>query len=291
MEKPLVLGIDIGGSHITAALVDMKTRSILSDSYKRRFVNSGDDAATILNSWTMVIKEAFNGTHIPDKKISIAIPGPFDYVNGICLIKEQEKFQSLFNLNIRNELASRLNIVPSNIEFINDAAAFLKGEIFGGEVKITGNVMGITLGTGLGSALSINHVTTDAALWKSAFLDGIAEDYLSGRWFTERFKELTGKNIAGVKELLAGINEEQDIAQIFGEFGKNLARFMIPLINRYSLEMIVIGGSISLAYDLFSAELNSVLDKQQSPTLIKLSVLKENAALFGAASCFEKNIH
>lgn len=290
MEKPLVLGVDIGGSHITAALVNLETRTIAPASYKRRFVNAQDEADTILNSWCNVIDDAFNSLNISQKRIGIAMPGPFDYKNGICLIKEQNKFQSLYQLNIKTELAKRLNISASNIQFINDAVGFLQGEVFAGAAKNTDNVLGITLGTGLGSALYINGVATDAALWDSVFLNGIAEDYLSTRWFVERYYLLSGKNVDGVKDLMAFVFNNHPAEQVLKEFGYNLAQFLIPLINQYELEIVIIGGNISLAFDAFSPELNSALIDNHIPATIRISKLKENAALIGAASCWEVSV-
>ena len=286
MYNPSVLGVDIGGSHITASLVNLEQRTLISDSFVRISVNSKADAAAILNSWSQVIEDAYSGYKSVPKKIGIAMPGPFDYHNGICLIKEQEKFQSLYRIDVKTELAKRLNITPSNIKFINDAAAFLQGEVFAGAAKNTTNVLGLTLGTGLGSALYVNGIATDAALWNSVFLNGIAEDYLSSRWFVKRYFQLSGKTVDGVKDLVALDHENQHATQVFTEFGHNLAQFVIPLIHKYKSEMVVIGGNISLAFNSFSAEMKSVLLSNHISAIIKVAELKENAALIGAASCW-----
>lgn len=290
MEKPLVLGVDIGGSHITAALVDLEERRIIPSSYIRNPVNAQEDSDSILNSWCEVINLSWKSSAITEKRIGIAMPGPFDYTNGICLIKEQGKFKSLYQMNLRSELAQRLNIPEPNIQFINDAAGFLQGEVFCGAAKSTAKVLGLTLGTGLGTALYINGLTSDAALWNSVFLDGIAEDYLSTRWFVNRYHELSGKNIEGVRDLMPVGDEDPVSLRIFGEFGHNLARFMIPVINQYKLETVILGGSISLAFDAFSGELRSVLKSKQVQAAVKPTALQDIAALIGAASCFEANV-
>ncbi|MBC7915989.1 MAG: ROK family protein, partial [Pyrinomonadaceae bacterium] len=153
--------------------------------------------------------------------------------------------------------------------------------------KKTNNVLGLTLGTGLGSALYINGVATDAALWDSVFLNGIAEDYLSSRWFVKRYFQLSGKTVDGVKDLVAPDDENKQATQVFAEFGYHLAQFITALIHKYKSEMVVIGGNISLAFNSFSAELESVLLTNNISTTIKVAELKENAALIGAASCWE----
>jgi glucokinase len=289
MEKPLVLGVDIGGSHITAAIVDLESGNILRGSYKRRFINAREDADTILNTWVPVINEALATTALQPKKIGIAMPGPFDYDQGISLIKEQEKFQSLYKVNIKNELAKRLHIRPEEIRFINDAAGFLKGEVFAGAARHFSSVLGLTLGTGLGSALYLEGSAYDAALWSSLFRGGIAEDHLSTRWFVKRYLELSGKPVEGVRELMAENN--QFSRSVFNEFGRNLAEFMIPFIKEHHSDMVILGGNISLAYELFAAGLHSVLHENYISAIIKISELNENAALIGAASCWEISVN
>ena len=289
MEKPLVLGVDIGGSHITAAIVDLETGDILPVSYKRRFVNAGENADTILNSWAAVINEALNSINLQDKKIGIAMPGPFDYDQGISLIKEQEKFQSLYKTNVKNELAERLHIRPEEIRFINDAAGFLKGEVFAGGARHLNSVLGLTLGTGLGSALYLEGSAYDAALWNSPFLGGIAEDHLSTRWFIKRYLQLSGRRVEGVRELMAENNPISE--SVFNEFGKTLAEFMIPFIRMHHSEMVILGGNISLAYKLFADGLNQVLREHHSSAIIRISELNENAALIGAASCWQLSVN
>lgn len=287
MEKPAVLGVDIGGSHITAALVNLETGTLIQDSIKRNAVNSKQEKEAILNAWCSVITDAFESTHIKEKFIGIAMPGPFDYENGISLIKEQDKFNALYLVNIKEELASRLDIKPSAIHFINDAAGFMQGEVFSGAAKGHTHVLGLTLGTGLGSALSINGVASDAELWNSAFLEGIAEDYLSTRWFVGRYLELTGKTLEGVKELTGLVDADPLAQQVFVEFGANLARFLAPIIKKHEAEVVILGGNIAQAFNLFASSLNKGLQEQGLATPIKLTELNEHAALIGAASSWD----
>ncbi|RDC54518.1 ROK family protein [Pedobacter chinensis] len=285
MEKPVALGVDIGGSHITAALINLETRSLVKNSIKRSAVNSQESKEVILKAWVNIINDAFNGMPNSSKLIGIAMPGPFDYEEGISLIKDQDKFKSLFNVNVKEELAQRLEIPSENIHFINDAAGFLQGEVFAGAAKGNANVLGLTLGTGLGSSICVNHKATDADLWNSEFLSGIAEDYLSTRWFVKRYNQLSGKTLDGVKELVAAVKVDQLAIQVFMEFGYNLAQFLIPIINKNKIDTVIIGGNIAQAFNEFSPELIATLKGNEIDASIKISELKEHAALIGAASC------
>lgn len=289
MEKPVALGVDIGGSHITAALVDLETRTIIQDTIKRSAVDSQESKEVILSAWCEVIAKAFKKSTTTTKLIGIAMPGPFDYEKGISLIKDQDKFKALYGVNIKEELSHRLNIETKNIHFINDAAGFLQGEVFGGAARGNANVLGLTLGTGLGSSYCIGGIAKDADLWNSSFMSGIAEDYLSTRWFVGRYNQLSGCSIAGVKELTALAATDHNATRVFMEFGYNLAQFLIPVIKKYKSDMVIVGGNISRAFGAFSPELIATLKGNDIHTGIKVTKLKEHAALIGAASCCDLN--
>ncbi|HTN00124.1 MAG TPA: ROK family protein, partial [Pedobacter sp.] len=273
MRSPIVLGIDIGGSHITAALVNVDTKTLIIESIHRKMVNSQDLAANIFDAWCEVIIDSYKGYETVTKYIGIAIPGPFDYENGICLIKEQDKFQALYNINLKEELASRLEIPASNIYFINDAASFLQGEVFAGGAKDSTNVLGFTLGTGLGSSICTNGQAIDAELWNAPFLNGIAEDYFSTKWFVKRYFQLSGRALEGVKDLADFVNIDMHAKQVFKEFGNNFAQFMMPLIKKHHAEVVIIGGNIAQAFNVFSTNVIDILEHNQFKTKIKISKL------------------
>jgi glucokinase len=283
-----VLGVDIGGSHITAALVDLDARCVVEGSGKRKLVNSRADADEILSSWCEVINNVFTECTAAHKKLGIAMPGPFDYEEGISLIKDQDKFNALYKRNIKNALAERLHIDSAGIRFMNDASCFLQGEVFGGAACSYNNVLGLTLGTGLGSAVCKDGVAEDADLWNSPFREGIAEDYLSTRWFVGRYHELTGRQVSGVKELIEAEGASALLEQVFLEFSDNLAMFLIPQIKNFDAEAVVFGGNISNAFSQFQPSLQAKLAEEKINVAVKRAVLNEDASLLGAASCWHK---
>jgi glucokinase len=215
------------------------------------------------------------------------MPGPFDYEKGISLIKDQNKYNSLYQLNIKEMLADVIGLKGTDLMFINDAACFLKGELFSGAACGASRAIGLTLGTGLGSAKSINGEVEDANLWCSPFLDGIAEEYLSTKWFIKRYFTLTGKSVKDVREL-TGIDSQAIKEQIFNEFGRNLALFLNSFIEQEQPEVIILGGNITNAYDLFSAELNKNLHHFSDS--VRQTAIGEDACLIGAASSWQKTV-
>ncbi len=60
------------------------------------------------------------------------MPGPFDYEKGISFIKDQNKYESLYGLNVKEMMAERLGVSTDHIRLMNDAGCFLQGEVMGG---------------------------------------------------------------------------------------------------------------------------------------------------------------
>lgn len=272
-----ILGADIGGSHITAAVVDLAGRTLLKDTYIREHLNTNGTVYEIIDSWTSVIQKsiALSGVQVTD--IGLALPGPFNYEQGISYIKDQGKYDNLYEVNVKEKLAEALAISINDIAFDNDAACFLRGEIFSGNAEDGVNLLGLTLGTGLGSVVSVKGKVSDAELWCSDFKDGIAEDYLSTRWFVNRYFELTGDKAKDLRQICE-IATKENLAIVFDEFSNNLKDFLQIQIERYAAKQIIIGGNITKASQHFLPNLN------QLGLPVKIAALGENSALIGAAS-------
>lgn len=291
--KKYAIGADIGGSHITTAVIDLTTAEIIRETKSSiDDINAEGPAESILSAWTNCIqttislasKEGINRDAITG--IGLAIPGPFDYPNGICLIKEQKKFRSLYEMDIRNELALRVNFEPKNIRFKNDAESFLLGEVFGGAAKGSKRAIGITLGTGFGSAYYFDGVSEDADLWCAPFNGETAEYYISTGWVIKRYEELTGVKIRGVIDLVDGVtnNTDNKAKQVFDEFGESIRDFLVPLIIEKKADTLIMGGKIALSEHLFTAPLRTELAKINLSVRVVITALGEEAALMGSAS-------
>ncbi|HEX8460196.1 MAG TPA: ROK family protein [Segetibacter sp.] len=218
----------------------------------------------------------------PAPQIGFAMPGPFDYENGISLIKDMHKYEALYGMDIRQHICDELRLKPSNVSFRNDAEAFIAGEVFCGAAIGYKKAIGITLGTGVGSAKSCDGISNDLNLGSSLFKDGIAEDYISTRWFLKRYNELTGKVVEDVKQLAKLAETDTDVQQIFKEFTKNLSSFLKKFIDDESPAIVVIGGGMVGASALFIDSLRKALSK--SVAQIKISELGEDASIIGAAA-------
>lgn len=283
MSKSLLIGVDIGGSHITAGSIDLVKGSLDPSSLSRRELDGGSSADYILDVWSEAILTSINGQQ-QNMKLGIAIPGPFDYLKGISYIRNQGKFDALYGLNVKKILAKRLSVSEYDIHLMNDAACFLQGEVYAGAAKGFNSAIGVTLGTGLGSAVFSGGSTADADLWKYPFKDGIAEDYLCARWLVKTYKHYSGRSVAGVKDLVEEYETDFFAKSTFADFSDNLAEFLSLFIDSENPQVVVLGGNISKAYHLFVSDLKKQLATHDIVVPIVPAQLGEQAAIIGAAA-------
>ncbi len=290
MAGSIVLGVDIGGSHITAGLVNLESRAIVDNSIKRLHVKSDEPTENIIKAWSKLIIEAANQNAKGLTKIGIAMPGPFDYEKGISYIKGLEKYESLYGENVKELLAKELKLPIDSIKLKNDAGCFLQGEVFAGSARGFNRCIGLTIGTGIGTATSVDGTAEDADLWKTPFKDSIAEEYLSTRWFLRQYQQETGKQVKDVKQLCELLPTNPSIQIIFNEFAHNLTGFLTYFINKQNPEVIIIGGNIANASDLFFPLVIESLKKKSINIPIKKAILGERAAILGSASLWSEHL-
>jgi glucokinase len=299
MERNIAIGTDIGGSHITCAAVDLSSGKIVRDTLTEREVNNQAHAHVIIDVWTEALTGALS--KVPAERVKgvgFAMPGPFDYVKGICYIKGVAKYENLYGFNISDAIASSLEADENFlIRFMNDASSFAVGEAWAGSASDVNRSLSITLGTGFGSAFISNKIPVVdgpdvpklGCVYHIPYKGGIADDYFSTRWFVGRYKELTGKELKGVRELADIASTDKVAAAIFTEFGTALGVFLAPFLKKFNAEMLVIGGNISNAYNLFGEVFEGSLKKEQCLCRVALSKLKEDAALLGSAYLLDDN--
>lgn len=293
MNKHFAIGTDIGGSHITCAAIDLKTGKIMRSSLSEKAVDNQASAGEIIKVWSEALAGALSKVPIEEVKgIGFAMPGPFDYVKGISYIKGVAKYENLYGFNVKDAIAKSL-AVPEGflIRFMNDASSFAVGEAWAGSAKDYSRSLSITLGTGFGSAFIANRIPIVdgpevprlGCIYHIPYKDGIADDYFSTRWFIGEYKRITGKDISGVKDLAKLAASDKVVKDLFTEFGDKSALFLTPWIKKFRAEILVIGGNISHAWELFGDVFESRLKKEKCDVVVVLSKLKEDAALLGSA--------
>lgn len=276
----LVVCADVGGSHITSCLLDLETRQLIKSSEARLNINSHAEADKIISDWSKCITQSTGNHHV--RKVCLAMPGPFDYEAGICLIKGLDKYPHLYNLNVKDLLGKALGFSAKDIYLNNDAACFLQGEVFSGSAMGYNTVIGVTLGTGLGTAVCRDRFAHSADLWSFPFKGTIAEEYISTRWFVKRYLEMSGKTITGARELSTLVPKDPNASLIFEEFGHNLGCFLVAFMEQEKPEAIVIGGNIAKAYSFFKDNMEDEIRKANKEVVITTAILGEDAMMIGA---------
>src|SRR5260370_772993 len=98
-SSPFVLTADIGGSHITTAICNTLSNTIVKESMSRVNVSSKDTAENIIAAWKKSFLASLDNFQPGVSGLGIAMPGPFDYENGISYITGLDKFEAIYGLD------------------------------------------------------------------------------------------------------------------------------------------------------------------------------------------------
>ena len=99
------IGIDVGGSHISGGIVNTSNGKINKDSYQEKPIDPLGPKEEILSIWTDFIAGLLaQHKDLDISTIGFAMPGPFDYQNGIGSFEGVPKYNSLNGVNVRQHL-------------------------------------------------------------------------------------------------------------------------------------------------------------------------------------------
>jgi glucokinase len=292
-RNKIAIGMDIGGGHIKCAAVDLGKNEFIDGSVAESAVDNQASADEILGVWSSVIKRSIDSQGMENiDGIGFGMPGPFDYVKGIALFEKVLKYESLYGVNVAEEMRNRLGLTENfPVRFINDATAFALGEDWVGKGAAYTRVVALTLGSGFGSAfiedgipvVTGNKVPEIGAVWHLPYKDSIVNDYISTNWFMKEYEKRTGKIQPGVKELADLYDEDPVARDLFSEYGKNLAETIAPWLKSFGAEIVIPGGNISRSFDLYREALVEELGPELADLKIEISELREDGALLGSA--------
>jgi glucokinase len=170
----------------------------------------------------------------------------------------EHKLRYLYKKDLRAALAARFNFAPARILFLNDAAAYVLGEVGAGSLKGTTRSAGLTLGTGVGCAFVANgrHLTSGPGvppggeIWDYPYQGGTVEDLVSTRAIKAAYKARTGADME-VAELAASAASDPDARIVFEGFGTDLGRVLRDVVAPFKPERVMIGGGIARSAHLF----------------------------------------
>ncbi|WP_423130023.1 ROK family protein [Gaoshiqia sp. Z1-71] len=271
-----IIGVDIGGTKIEAALID-GNRIIRMDT----FPTPADQSKEFV---VKAVGDLIERLFLPDVEgIGIGVPGLVDLDTNEVI--DVINIPSWDRVPLKQILESRFGI-PVFVN--NDANCFAVGEKYFGKGAAYRNFVGIALGTGLGAGIIINdHLYSGrfcgaGEFGSSYYLDKTTEAYASGQFFKDQ--HLNGSEMA--EKAAAGDPEAQ---KLFDEFGRHIGRAIANILFALAPEAIVLGGSASRSFPLFEKGMRSVLENEfpyqrlYRALAIEISDLK-NSAVLGASS-------
>jgi glucokinase len=297
-----IVALDVGGTSIKAGIIT-ENGEILSGTYLIYKSRSKECKEIILNDFCFIVGDLIKKINEKDyvlKGIGIGFPGPFDYERGVSYIKEVDKFESLYGLNIADELRCRITndawvssrfVQDFKIVFENDVNLFALGEHYRGKAKKYERSICIAIGTGTNSAYLINgalikvmmDIPINGWIYNIPYRESIIDDYISRRGILNIAKVAGfNTNVIDVKEISLLAREGNIKAiNVFKEFGSMLGEVLLPLIKIFKPDAIILGGQISISYDLFADSMKKELLNQK--VIIEVSVNSTFSTLAGVS--------
>lgn len=273
--------VEIGGSHVTAAVVDPATWTV--DVRRRTSLDAHGNAAELLGRLAEAARV------LPGPKLTFALPGPFDYAEGTAWYRGVGKFEALYGVRLREHLATTLGTAGANLDFLNDADAFALGEWTAGGLRSTSTAVGITLGTGVGSAFLRDGriVRTGPGVPPQGEIhlrEPFIEDEMSHRAIIRRYAREAGAagdlDVRTIAER-ARTGESAAVETLNAAF-RALAKALTPCLEQFGAEALVLGGSISGAFDLAHETFAATLGLPH--VSVSTAADTERSALIGAAA-------
>lgn len=217
------LGIDVGGSGIKGALVDVTTGELQSER-KRLETKNPATPESVAGKIKMIVN-FFNYSG----PVGIALPTAIE--DGI--VKTAKNIDENWLERDAHELFA--NFLSTPVSLINDAdSAGLAEMTFGYGKDVKGVVIMITVGTGLGTALFIDgHLLPNSELGHIYYKDKVAEKWASDA--TRKKNDLSWK-----------------------KWAKRFDKYLHYLEKLFYPELIIIGGGTSKKFEKFEKYLKRV---------------------------------
>ncbi|MGZ3844871.1 MAG: ROK family protein [Flavisolibacter sp.] len=273
-----ILGIDLGGTNIRGGLVD---REELSGVISQR-VNSKGTEGEVLDDLFCLIDYLITPS---TKAIGVGVPGLVN--DGI--VHDVVNIPSWKEISLQKLIQGRYHL-PAAIN--NDANCFALGEFHFGKGRGYDSMIGLAIGTGMGSGFIIDkklHPGNNCAAGEFGmidYLDQCYEYYASGQFF---------QNIHGIDGSVVfqkAIEGDKKAIEMFEEMGIHLGNAIKTILYAADISLIVLGGSVSKSFPFFSKTMwNRIQTFAFKRTLehlhIEISELDNSGILGAAALCYD----
>lgn len=294
--NPVIAGIDIGGTKISALLVDGDGTVLARGVVPAPAREGGDAMATAAAS---LVHRLLTDTQGQLMAAGVGAAGVIDLSTG-TIRAASAMFVDWVGYPLADELAARLS-VPVAVE--NDVNAFLLGEVAWGAAR-EDDVLGVMLGTGVGGALvidgalhhgargaagEIGHTPRYSDIVCTCGQTGHLETLASGTSIGLRFGERTGRTGLDARDVADLARSGDAEAQaVFDTAGRAVALACCSAATLLDFSVAVIGGGLVGAWDLLEPSIARTLQTDAPITGIELRIipaaLGSDAVALGAAA-------
>ncbi|WP_026670751.1 ROK family protein [Butyrivibrio sp. AE3006] len=259
---------DVGGTGIKVGVYD--TFGELSDELQEYPSKAEKTKEEIFDNFYKIILELKGDKKLT--KIGFAFPGPFDFANGISLMKGINKYDAIYGISIRDELLKRDNsFAETQMLFLHDIEAFARGCYSCGEAADYDSIMCLCIGTGAGSCFIKNGqvikysekgVPDNGWIYNTPFREGIIDDYVSVRGLSHLTQRSIGEDIDGYELYLRCLSMDPEALRVFEAFGEIVVQAIAPFIEEFKPEAFILGGQISKSFAFFGGPLRKLLNRR-----------------------------
>lgn len=262
MKKKYVVGVDLGGTKIYTALVDLEG-NIIKEKTVETLAFEGENA--VMGRIIDTINYVIDGTEKNlIKSIGIGSPGPLDVKNGVIIENSNLPFK---NFEIVKTIRETYDL-PTYLD--NDANVATLGEYKFGAGKGTENMIYMTVSTGIGggailngkifrgstgNALEIGHTTISQERTRCGCGNiGCAESLASGTAIGKRAKEAVNSNaetslknyddVTSKEVFIEAANGDRVAKEILNTSLTYLGITVANIITTFDPEKVVIGGGV-----------------------------------------------
>lgn len=312
MEKPYVVGMDIGGTNTVFGVVDSRGNVLASDSIKTQEYDEIEAYVDAVCKKLIPLLQQFGGAE-KFKGMGVGAPNG-NYYKGTIEFAPNLPWKGVIPLAAMFE--DKLGIPTA---LTNDANAAAIGEMTYGAARGLRDFIMITLGTGVGSGIVVNgqlvyghdgfagelgHVVVErdgricgcgrkGCLETYCSATGVARtarEFLVARSEPSLLREIPAEEIVSKDVYDAAIKGDKLAQDIFEYTGKILGRALADFIAFSSPEAIILFGGLAKAGDLIMKPIQKAMDENvlkiyAGKTKLLLSQLKDaDAAVLGASA-------
>lgn len=314
--KKYRIGVDVGGTNVKLALVDMNGKIVYSNTTPTRAdLGYEHSIQNIQNAIEELMKETNTNKDVIEA-IGFGFPGQIDYQAGI--VRLLPNMPGWVEIPVAKIMEDKFGITT---KLDNDVRVATLGELKYGAGKGCQNLVCITVGTGIGSGLVFNgklirgaknaageigHIKLsmgdgpicgcgDYACFE-AYASGPAivaeaKEYIKGGK-SSKFKELATEELSPYIIAQAALQGDAVAKRIFAKMGEIIGLGLTSVINLLNPEKVIIGGGVADAGDILFNPIRETIAKrampiQASAVEIVPAVLGNTAGVIGASLLIE----